>query len=42
MKKIVIKVNSNESNEKIEKYLRSFLRDNFWDYKSVQLTIEDE
>lgn len=42
MKIIKIKVNSNESNERIEKYLRDFLRDNFQNYKSISLIIEDD
>jgi len=42
MKKITIKVNSIESNERIEKYFRDFLRDNFKDYDSIEFNIEDE
>lgn len=42
MKKIKILIDSLESNERIEKCLRDFLKDNFWNYDSIKLTIEDE
>ena len=42
MKLITIKVDSEEENEKIEYFVKEFIKLNFINYKKAEIKIEDE